>query len=80
MNALLLLIVLATVAGGCMMEHIDPKTYEGRTPPNHGFVHRGVAYWAERNDQRILFGTGDAYLIALDATTGQPIPTFGQGG
>ena len=58
----------------------DPKTYEGRTPPNHGFVHRGVAYWADGNDQRILFGTGDAYLIALDATTGQPIPTFGQGG
>ena len=27
----------------------DPKTFEGPTPPNHGFVHRGVAYlgrWA----------------------------------
>ncbi len=58
----------------------DPKTYEGRTPPNHGFVHRGAAYWSDGKDQRILFGTGDAYLIALDATTGQPIPTFGQGG
>jgi quinoprotein glucose dehydrogenase len=27
-----------------------------------------------------LFGTGDAYLIALDAITGQAIPTFGQEG
>ncbi len=58
----------------------DPKTFEGPTPPNLGFVHRGVAYWAHGDDQRILFGTGDAYLIALDAKTGQPIPTFGQGG
>jgi quinoprotein glucose dehydrogenase len=58
----------------------DPKTFEGPTPPNLGFVHRGVAYWARGDDQRILVGTGDAYLIALDATTGQPIPTFGQGG
>jgi len=58
----------------------DPKTFEGPTPPNLGFVHRGVAHWADGNEQRILVGTGDAYLIALDANTGQPIPTFGQGG
>ena len=58
----------------------DPKTFEGPTPPNLGFVHRGVAYWADGDDQRILVGTGDAYLIALEAKTGQPIPTFGQGG
>src|SRR4026209_1446754 len=58
----------------------DPKTFEGPTPPNLGFVHRGVAYWAQGDDQRILVGTGDAYLIALEARTGQPIPTFGHGG
>ena len=43
-------------------------------------MHRGVAYWADGNDQRILFGTGDGYLICLNAQTGKPISTFGQQG
>ena len=58
----------------------DPQTWEGGTPANVGFVHRGVAYWEEGNDRRILYATGDAYLIALDADTGRPIPSFGEDG
>jgi quinoprotein glucose dehydrogenase len=58
----------------------DPGTYRDGSPPNNGFLHRGVAYWADGNDRRIFIGTGDAYLIALDAETGQPIPEFGQNG
>jgi len=58
----------------------DPKTWQGRTPPNLGFVHRGVAYWAAGRDRRILIGTGDGYLIALDAGTGVPVPSFGREG
>jgi len=37
-----------------------------------GIVHRGVAYWADGRDKRILFGTGDGYLICLIASTGKP--------
>lgn len=58
----------------------DPETWKGGTPPNMGFAHRGVAYWASGNDQRILIGTGDGYLICLNAQTGKPISTFGQNG
>jgi glucose dehydrogenase len=58
----------------------DPETWKGGTPSNNGFVHRGVAYWADGNDRRILFGSGDAYLICLNAQTGKPITTFGQQG
>ena len=58
----------------------DPETWKNGTPSNNGFVHRGVAYWADGNDQRILFGTGDGYLICLNAQTGKPISTFGQQG
>lgn len=58
----------------------DPETWKNGTPPNHGFVHRGVAYWADGNDRRILFGTGDGYLIALNAQTGKPVATFGEQG
>jgi quinoprotein glucose dehydrogenase len=58
----------------------DPETWKNGTPSNNGFVHRGVSYWADGNDQRILFGTGDGYLICLEAETGKPISTFGNGG
>ena len=58
----------------------DPETWKNGTPSNNGFVHRGVAYWADGDDQRILFGTGDGYLICLNAQTGKPIPTFGRDG
>src|SRR6185369_14823437 len=41
--------------------------------------HRGVAYWEDSSgaDRRILFGTVDGRLIALNAGTGKPIPQFG---
>lgn len=58
----------------------DPETWKNGIPSNNGFVHRGVDYWADGDDQRVLIGTGDGYLIALNAKTGRPIPTFGQEG
>ncbi len=58
----------------------NPDTYKDGSPANVGFVHRGVAYWEDGEDRRILYGTGDAYLIALDAGTGKPIPGFGENG
>jgi len=44
-----------------------------------GGVCRGVSYWEEGNDKRILFTGGDT-LFALDALTGKPIPSFGNNG
>lgn len=40
---------------------------------------RGVAYWEEGDDERILFGAGP-YLYAIDAKTGRAIKSFGDGG
>ncbi len=40
---------------------------------------RGVSYWQNGNDKRILFTRG-ADLYALDAMTGKPISSFGNGG
>jgi glucose dehydrogenase len=40
---------------------------------------RGLAYWANAQDKRILVGIMN-FLYALDAATGKPIPTFGQNG
>jgi glucose dehydrogenase len=40
---------------------------------------RGVAYWADGDDRRILVQRGE-YLLALDAATGAHIADFGTGG
>jgi len=58
----------------------DPKSYETGQPTNLGFLHRGVAYWSDGKDERIFIGTCDAYLIAIDAKTGQAVDSFGENG
>jgi quinoprotein glucose dehydrogenase len=58
----------------------DPKSYETGQPTNLGFLHRGVAYWTDGKAERIFIGTSDAYLIAIDAKTGQPVSSFGENG
>jgi quinoprotein glucose dehydrogenase len=42
--------------------------------------HRGISYWADGDDARILVPTADAYFLALDAKTGRPVEGFGDGG
>jgi quinate dehydrogenase (quinone) len=58
----------------------DPRA--GRAGQRQFFQHRGVAYWQSKNadDRRILFGTFDGRLIALDAKTGKPCHDFGKDG
>lgn len=46
---------------------------------NFASTSRGVAYWSEGNDKRILHTIGHN-LYAIDATTGKSIPTFGDNG
>ncbi len=57
----------------------DPKIYENGLgmPANLGWTHRGVAYWRNGSDERIVILTAFAQMIALDAKTGKPVPTFG---
>lgn len=40
---------------------------------------RGLMYWADGEDRRILTAKGP-WLYALDVTTGQPVSSFGEGG
>ncbi len=40
---------------------------------------RGLAYWTDGKETRILAGVMH-FLYALDAETGKPIPSFGEGG
>ncbi len=62
----------------------NPKSYEeGTTTMTARWNQRGVAYWSngpERTDERIFFGTGNGYLVCVDAKTGRPCADFGDGG
>jgi quinoprotein glucose dehydrogenase len=60
----------------------DPKIYENGLgiPANNGWLHRGVAYWRNGDDERIVMLTAFAQMIMLDAKTGKPVPTFGRDG
>ena len=64
----------------------NPKSYEaGTTTMSLRWNQRGVAYWrdpstslrAGGNDERVYWGTGDGYLIAVNAKTGRPVEGFG---
>ena len=60
----------------------DPQ--EGSGDDRFYLQHRGVSYWEGTVDgqlqRRILMGTGDARLFALEAETGRLIPEFGEDG
>ncbi len=67
----------------------NPKSYEaGTTTMSLRWNQRGVAYWTDPStslraggsDERIYWGTGDGYLIAVDAKTGRPVRSFGVNG
>jgi len=58
----------------------DPKAYEAGSPPPLPWRHRGMAYWEDGPAARVFWGTGDGYLVAVDARTGLPAAEFGDGG
>ena len=59
----------------------NPKSYEaGTTSMSLRWNQRGVAYWTDGTDERIYWGTGDGYLIAVNARTGRPVDGFGTNG
>jgi quinoprotein glucose dehydrogenase len=73
--------VVALDAGsGRELWRYDPKAYAAGQPPNGmGFVHRGIAAWSDGTSRRIFLNSRWR-LIALDAATGAPIPSFGNNG
>ena len=59
----------------------DPKSYSSGTPTNSLMWNsRGCAYWTDGSQSRVVWGTGDGYLIAVDAKTGRPCADFGNQG
>ena len=65
---------------GTTIWQYNPGAYKSGSPPNMGFVHRGLAYWKSGTDKRVYIATGDAFLIAVNCKTGKPVETFGDQG
>ena len=58
----------------------DPGAWKLGMPTNNGWLNRGVAYWREDEDERVIMLTAHAFMIALDARTGRPVESFGDKG
>jgi quinoprotein glucose dehydrogenase len=58
----------------------DPGVYKTRKATNLGWLHRGVAYWRDGEDERIIVLTAPAFMFVLDARTGRPLESFGDKG
>ena len=72
-------IALDAVTGEMRWMHAEDEGLRGQNAPRNG-AGRGLAYWASGNDRRIIYVTPGYRLLALDARTGNLIPSFGNGG
>ena len=65
---------------GELLWSFNPQAYlSGYSISPLGYHHRGVAYWSDGKESRILFATNDGYLHSLNADSGVPDPSFGGG-
>jgi quinoprotein glucose dehydrogenase len=72
-------ISLDAATGEMLWMHSEREGARGTAAPRQ-LSGRGLAYWTEGRDERILYVTPGYRLIALDAKTGIPVATFGQNG
>jgi quinoprotein glucose dehydrogenase len=73
-------ICLDAGTGELLWMHSENEGARGENAPRQLSGH-GVAYWTDgKSDERILYVTAGYRLIALNAKTGVPVPTFGTDG
>ncbi len=74
-------LALNAASGEMLWMHTEDEGVRGQNAPRIG-AGRGLAYWASANgaDRRIIYVTPGYRMLALDATSGVPIPAFGRNG
>ena len=72
-------VALDAGTGEILWSHAEHEGARGMAAPRRLSGH-GLAYWSDGREEQILYVTPGYRLIALDAKTGIPIPTFGKGG
>jgi len=72
-------VALDAGTGELLWVHSEDEGARGAASPRQ-LSGRGLAYWSDGKEERILYVTPGYRLIALDARTGNPIAGFGRGG
>src|SRR2546422_5878295 len=72
-------VALDAQTGELLWVHSENEGERGRAAPRQ-LSGRGLAYWTDGKEERILYVTPGYRLIALDARTGVPVATFGKNG
>jgi quinoprotein glucose dehydrogenase len=72
-------IALDAATGELLWVHGEHEGDRGAAAPRQ-LSGRGLAYWTDGKQERILYVTPGYRLICLDAKNGQIIPSFGKGG
>jgi len=72
-------VALDAATGEQIWMHSEREGARGDAAPRQ-LSGRGLSYWTDGRDERILYVTPGYRLIALDAKTGIPISTFGKSG
>src|SRR2546430_7680154 len=72
-------IALDAATGELLWVHGEHEGARGAAAPRQ-LSGRGVAYWTNGKEERILYVTPGYRLIALNAKTGVPVASFGRGG
>ena len=72
-------VALDAATGELMWMHSEREGERGEAAPRQ-LSGRGLAYWTDGREERILYVTPGYRLIALDARTGIPVSSFGKNG
>src|SRR5215813_6876896 len=70
---------LDAATGELLWTHSEREGTRGTNAPRQ-LSGRGLAYWTDGREERILYVTPGYRLIALDAKTGAPVRSFGKDG
>jgi len=72
-------VALDAATGELLWVHGEKEGPRGSAAPRQ-LSGRGLAYWTDGREERILYVTPGYRLVALNAKTGVPVPGFGQNG
>jgi quinoprotein glucose dehydrogenase len=72
-------VALDAATGELVWMHSENEGKRGEAAPRQ-LSGRGLAYWTDGRESRIVYVTPGYRMIALDARTGIPVPTFGANG
>jgi quinoprotein glucose dehydrogenase len=72
-------VALDAATGELLWTHFENEGQRAASAPRR-LSGRGLAYWTDGREERILYVTPGYRLVALNAKTGAPVPNFGTAG